>query len=182
MLIVITMEKEQRNITIVEEKARNIRLDKNLTQKEFGDILGISKSYVSDIENGYTGLTIDHINKICNFADVTFDYMFDFCKSINQNVIKVEKINLKIVGSNIKTIRKDLNYTQEKLASKLNISRTLITHYEKGIRKISTADLKQICEISGYSADWCVGKLSECIKREQTKKIKPKEIKELIEA
>lgn len=176
------MEKEIRNITVVEEKAREIRIDKELTQKEFGNILGISKSYVSDIENGYTGLTIEQINKICNFADVTFDYMFDFCKEMNKHVIKVEKINLKILGSNLKAIRKDLNYTQEKLASKLNVSRTLITHYEKGIRKISTADLKQICEISGYSADWCVGKLNECIKREQIKKIKPKEIKELIGA
>lgn len=176
------MEKEIRNITIVEEKARQIRLDKELTQKEFGDILGISKSYVSDIENGYTGLSIDQINKICNYADVTFDYMFDFCKDLNKHVIKVEKINLKILGNNLKTIRKDLKYTQEKLASKLNVSRTLITHYEKGIRKISTADLKQICEISGFSADWCVGKLNECIKREQIKKIKPKEIRELINA
>lgn len=183
------MEKEIRNITIVEEKARRIRIDKELTQKEFGTILGISKSYVSDIENGYTGLSIDQINKICNYADVTFDYMFDFCEDLNKHVIKVEKINLKTLGNNLKTIRKDLktirkdlNYTQEKLASKLNVSRTLITHYEKGIRKISTADLKQICEISGYSAGWCVGKLNECIKREQTKKIKPKEIKELIKA
>lgn len=175
------MEKERRNITIVEEKARNIRINYGLTQKDFGNILGISKSYVSDIENGYTGLSIEHINKICNYANVTFDYMFGFCKGINKNVIKVNKINLKILGRNLKTIRKDLKFTQEKLASKLNVSRTLITHYESGNREIRTADLMQICEMSGYSADWCVGKLSNCIKREQIKKIKPKEIKELIE-
>lgn len=174
------MEKENRNITIIEEKARNIRINKGLTQKEFGDILGISKSYVSDIENGYTGLSIEHINKICNYADVTFDYIFDFCKEININTIKIEKINLKTLGSNLKTIRKNLGITQEKMASKLNVSRTLITHYEAGNREIRTADLKQICEMSGYSADWCVGKLNECQKREQIKKIKPKEIKELI--
>ena len=175
------MEKEIRNITIVEEKARNIRLEAELTQKQFGEILGISKSYVSDIENGYTGLSIEQINKICNYAEVTFDYMFDLSKDLNKDIIKIEKINFKILGSNLKTIRKELNITQEKLASKLNVSRTLVTHYENGNRPISTAALKQICEISAYSADWCVGKLNKCIKYKQIKKIKPKEIKELIE-
>lgn len=174
------MEKDIRNITIVEEKARNIRINKGLTQKEFGDILGISKSYVSDIENGYTGLSIEHINTICNYAEVSFDYMFDFSKDINKDIIKIEKINLKILGNNLKSIRKELNFTQEKLASKLNISRTLVTHYERGNRTIRTADLKGICEMSGYSADWCVGKLDKKIKYKQVKKIKPKEIKELI--
>ena len=66
------MEKEFRNITIVEEKVRNIRLNLNMTQKDFGKILGISKSYMSDIENGYTGLSIEHINKICNFIIPSF--------------------------------------------------------------------------------------------------------------
>ena len=74
------MEKEIRNITDVEARARNIRIRNGLTQKQFGDILGISKSYVSDIENGYTGLSIEHINIICNSYNVSFDYMFGFCK------------------------------------------------------------------------------------------------------
>ena len=52
------MEKEDRNLAIPEENARNLRISLGLTQKEFGEILGISKSYVSDIENGYTGLNI----------------------------------------------------------------------------------------------------------------------------
>ena len=79
----------------------------------------------------------------------------------------------------LKGLREEHGYTQEKLASKLNVSRTLVTHYEKGNRTISTADLKQICEMSGFSADWCIGKLSYCIKRDQVKKIKPKEFREL---
>ncbi len=163
------MEKEIRNITDVEARARNIRIRNGLTQKQFGDILGISKSYVSDIENGYTGLSIE-----------PFDYMFGFCKKINRNVIKVEKIDLKLLGSHIKEIRKELGFTQDKLAQKLNISRPLVTHYEKGIRTINTADLKGFCELSGYSADWCLGKLNKKIKYKTNKKIKPKEIKELI--
>ena len=40
------MEKENRNIAILENKARNLRLKLNLTQKEFGEVLGISKIYM----------------------------------------------------------------------------------------------------------------------------------------
>ncbi len=176
------MEKYDRSLGIVEEKARNIRINARLTQKEFGNILGISKSYLSDMENGYKGLSIEYINKICNYADVSFDFMFNFTNIVDKDIIKIEKINLKLLGNNIKTIRKDLNLTQEKLAKELNVSRSLVTHYEKGNRTIATADLKQICELSGYSADWCVGKSAKCIKREKTKKIKPKEFKELMKS
>lgn len=175
------MEKEFRNITEVENRARNIRIQNGLTQKEFGQILGISKSYVSDIENGYTGLSIEHINIICNEYTVSFDYMLGFVEKINKNVIKVDKIDLKLLGNHIKEIRKDLGLTQDRLAQKLNVSRPLITHYEKGIRTISTADLKGFCELSGISADYCVGKLEKKVKIKTNKKIKPKEIKELLE-
>ena len=153
------MEKEFRNITITEEHARNIRIHNHLTQKEFGELLGISKSYVSDIENGYTGLSVEHINILCNHYTVSFDYMLGFSKEINKHVKKIDKIDLKILGSHIKGVRKELGITQEKLASKLNVSRPLVTHYEKGIRTIRTDDLKGLCEITGYSADWYVGKL-----------------------
>ena len=162
------MEKEFRNITEVENKARYMRVRNGVTQQEFGKILGISKSYVSDIENGRIGLSIEHINIICNHYNVSFDYMFGFSSKINKNIIKIDKIDLKLLGTHLKEIRKELGITQDKLASKLNVSRPLITHYEKGIRTISTADLKGFCELSGISADYLVGKLKYKLKIKTT--------------
>ena len=174
------MEKEFRNITIIEDRARNLRINSGLTQKEFGKLLGISKSYVSDIENGYTGLSVEHVNIICNHFHVSFDYLFGFSDIVNKNVILIDKIDLKLLGRHIKEIRKELGITQERLAQKLNVSRPLVTHYEKGIRLVRTADLKGLCELSGYSADWYVGKLKYKLKIRTIKKIKPKEIKSMI--
>ena len=45
---------------------------------------------------------------------------------------------------------------------------------------MSTADLKQICEVFGYSADYIVGNTLECLKYKVKNKIKTKEIREMI--
>ena len=45
---------------------------------------------------------------------------------------------------------------------------------------ISTADLKQICETFGVSADYLVGNLKENIKRDKKIKLKTKEFKDKI--
>lgn len=174
------MEKEVRNLATVEERTYNIRLHMHLTQREFANILGISASYVSNWENGYNEVTVVLLNKICNMANVSFDYMMGLSNSINDNIIKVEYIDKKYLGAKIREIRKANKCTQEKLANKINTHRFLISDYETGRKAISVADLKQICETFGYSADYCVGKLKTCIKYEPVNKIKTKEIKELV--
>ena len=98
-------------------------------------------------------------------------------KYFNETIILVRFMNY---GNKLKELRTENLYTQEYMAQKLNISRPLVTHYEKGVRTIRTADLKGICELSGISADWCVGKLNYKLKIKTNKKIKPKEIKKLM--
>ena len=82
------MEKEVRNLADIEKKAFNIRLNMQLTQREFAKLLGISASYVSNWENGYNEIPVVLLNKICNIADVSFDYMMGLTKIVNKNVIK----------------------------------------------------------------------------------------------
>lgn len=173
------MEKE-RNLAYTEEMALKIRIKKGLTQSEFAKILHISPSYVSNWENGYNEITIVLLNKICNIGDVSFDYMMGFTKDINNNIIKLDNIDKKYLGKKLKEIRKNVGLTQEKMAKKINTYRFLISDYETGRKSISTADLKQICETFGYSADWCVGKINDCIRYKPVKKMKIKEVKNLI--
>ena len=42
---------------------RNIRQTRELTQAQFGDLLGVKKSYICDIEKGRTNVTIDQAIK-----------------------------------------------------------------------------------------------------------------------
>ena len=147
------MEKE-RNLASVEEKAYQIRIKKEMTQSEFAKLLGISTSYVSNWENGYNEITVVLLNKICNTCYVTFDYMMGLSKKNNSNVVMLDEIDKKYLGKRLKDIRRNAKLTQEKMAKKINTYRFLISDYETGRKSISTADLKQICETFGYSADW----------------------------
>lgn len=172
------MEKE-RNLASIEEKAYQIRIKKEMTQKEFAKMLDVSISYVSNWENGYNEITIPLLNKICNTCDVSFDYMMGFSKKKN-NTIKLVEVDKKYLGKRLKDIRRNEGLTQEKMAKRINTYRFLISDYETGRKSISTADLKQICETFGYSADWCVGKINECIRYDPVRKIKAKEVKNMI--
>ena len=173
------MEKE-RNLASVEERAYQIRIENGYTQKEFAKILDVSISYVSNWENGYNEITIPILNKICNAWNVSFDYMMGFTTKKN-NVSKILIVDRKYLGKRLREIRKNENLTQEKMAKKINTYRFLISDYETGRKSISTADLKQICETFGYSADWCVGKISDCIRYKPVRKLKAKDMKELIQ-
>ncbi len=173
------MEKE-RNLASVEEKAYQIRIKREMTQSEFAKLLGISTSYVSNWENGYNEITVVLLNKICNTCYVTFDYMMGLSKKNNSNVVMLDEIDKKYLGKRLKDIRRNAKLTQEKMAKKINTYRFLISDYETGRKSISTADLKQICETFGYSADWCVGKLSECVRYKPVEKLKTKDMKDMI--
>lgn len=173
------MEKE-RNLASVEEKAYQIRIKREMTQSEFAKLLGISTSYVSNWENGYNEITVVLLNKICNTCYVTFDYMMGLSKKNNSNVVMLDEIDKKYLGKRLKDIRRNAKLTQEKMAKKINTYRFLISDYETGRKSISTADLKQICETFGFSADWCVGKIKECIHYKPVKKLKARDVKGLI--
>ena len=86
------MEKENRNLALVEEKAYNIRLHMQVTQKEFAHLLGVSPSYVSNWENGYNEITIGMLNKICNISNTSFDFMMGFTNEVHKDIKKIEKV------------------------------------------------------------------------------------------
>lgn len=55
----------------------------------------------------------------------------------------------KIIGNNISKIRKTQGLTQDNIASYLGVSRVQVSHYERGERTISVADLNKISALLG---------------------------------
>ena len=55
-------------------RLRNLREDRDLTQKEVGKIINKSQQGYSHIEDGRAELKIDDLIKLCRFYGVSADY------------------------------------------------------------------------------------------------------------
>lgn len=56
-------------------KIKDIREDKDLTQKAIAEFLGIQQNSYSQIENGINNIQIDHLIKLANFYNTSTDYL-----------------------------------------------------------------------------------------------------------
>ena len=61
------------NITLG-QNVRDIRKSMNLTQEEFAEKLNLNSQFISQIETGKVGISVDNVINICNMAN---------CSSVN---------------------------------------------------------------------------------------------------
>ena len=169
------------NTTIVEERIRFIRERIGYTQIEVAKALGISRSLVNNWELGFVNISLKQLIKLAYFYQVPIDYLLGIIEEIDgYSYHYVSNMNLKSIGMKLKEIRKEAGLTQEKFAKKIDTKRSSISYNEIGKMMISTADLKQICETFGVSADYIVGNIDKNIRRNKKVKIRTKDIKEKV--
>ena len=56
-------------------RIRNIREDRDLTQSEIGKLLNKSQQGYNHIESGRAELKIDDLKKLCQFYNISADYL-----------------------------------------------------------------------------------------------------------
>ncbi len=54
---------------------KKTRENKELTQQELSEILGISRSTYAGWENGIDTIPLSKLNDLCNYLDISLDYM-----------------------------------------------------------------------------------------------------------
>ena len=71
--------------TIIGQNIRDIRKKLNLTQEDFAEKLGKNPQFISQVENGKVGISLDNAINICNIAN---------CSSVNlfKDIIKTPDI------------------------------------------------------------------------------------------
>ena len=70
------------NSIVVGQNVREIRKNLNLTQEEFAEKLNINAQFLSQIETGKAGISIDNAINICNTANCSSIRLFkDLIKS-----------------------------------------------------------------------------------------------------
>ena len=139
-----------------------LREKNELKQYEVANILNIYKGLYNQYETEYEIIPIKHLNTLCNYFHVSFDYLFNLTDQVNyKNTL--ENIDSIKAGTRLKNWRKENKLTQEKLASMLNMARSALANYERGRNIIATPFLYTICTKYKVSADYLLGKIDELV-------------------
>lgn len=108
-------------ITEISGKIRNLRKEKNLTLKDLSMKTGLSVSFLSQVENGYSSLAITSLKKIAEALNVTMNYFFKTPETHNFLVKFDEEKAFKIEGSNSEFIRISGDFPGRKIESMIVI-------------------------------------------------------------
>lgn len=140
------------------EKIKYIREELEITQNEISNKLGCTRSAYSLWEINKNTIPLYYLNKLSNELNVNIDYLVDLSdeKNIPFNKVEIDKI---LLGKRIKLARKEINYTQEKLAFRLNTTHSVISAYESAKTKVPTLFLIEIAKLTGKSLNWFLNKI-----------------------
>ena len=139
------------------QKLIELREDSSLKQKDIANVLNITQQTYSLWENGTKIIPLKHLNSLCNYYDVSMDYVLGL-SNVRQYDIVNRVIDKKIIGIKLKEFRKEKNITQEELAIILNTTHSTISAYESGKTTILTAFAYEICKRYNISMDYLCGR------------------------
>ena len=60
---------------ILGTRLRQIREEKEISRRELAEFLNVTKTQISDIENGKSGTNLDRFYQLCNYYKVSSDYL-----------------------------------------------------------------------------------------------------------
>ena len=96
-----------------------------LLQKDIAQILNIDRSTYSTWETNLKIIPLKHLNSLSNYYNISMDYIL----GLTNKKIKYKKLNeldKKIIGNNIKKLRSNNNLTLRDLARILNTTSSTI--------------------------------------------------------
>ena len=138
-------------------RLKEIRENNDMSQRSLREVLKVGKSTYSRWETGEQLIPLTRLNEFCNYFHVSMDYALGISKT-DFKTNEIKQLDKNKVGQNLKTIRKELNYTQEELAKLFNTTHSTISAYENGKTIILTAFAIELCKRYGYSLDWICNK------------------------
>lgn len=138
-------------------KLKEIREENEIKQKFLADMLKIRENAYSQYETEYVIIPIKHLNTICNYFDVSIDYIFEFTSTRKYQSLSTN-IDKDLMRDRLKELRKKYNLTQKELANSINVAASTISDYERRAKVIATPFLYDICKNYHVSADYMLGK------------------------
>lgn len=140
------------------EQLKNMRENANLRQKDVANILGINRSTYTSYEIERDTIPINHLNKLCNYFNISIDYAMGLTNKKRYDNSK-ENIDKELLKIRLKSLRKENKLTQLEIAKILNTSRSTWTGYEYGKYQIPTLLLYELAKRYNNSMDYLLGKI-----------------------
>ena len=128
---------------LINNNLKNCREELEITQEELGKVLGVSRKTVTGWENNYDTMPLRKMVQFSNLYKYSLDYITGL--SSKNEYIKIDKLDKKKIGNNLKRIRVNLKMTQKQIADECMISQTTYSNYETGQYLITTLALYTIC-------------------------------------
>ena len=145
---------------MIENNLKYCRENEELTQKELGFIFGVHETTVSGWETGKDIIPLNKLVKFCSNYGYSLDFVLGLTRN-NTSYSKINKLDKTRIGKNLKTLRKNLNLSQQDIADECSISQTTYSNYELGNYLITTLSLYTICKNHKISADLLIGRKKE---------------------
>lgn len=73
------------------ERIRNLRIDHDKSQKEIAEFLETDQSYYAKYENGKRQLPIDRLKQLCEYYNVSADYILGLSENLPYGHSKTKK-------------------------------------------------------------------------------------------
>ncbi len=138
-------------------RLEDLREEKDLLKKDIAKTIGVVESVYSEWENEKLSIPTKRLNELANYFEVNIDYMVGI-SDVRKRMKFNNEININLVSSRLKEIRKYLKLTMRELAKQFNTSSSAISNYENGKYLILSSLLIDLAKNSGYSIDWILGR------------------------
>ena len=138
------------------ERLREIREEHNLTQKQIAQILNVERSTYAGWETGKDTIPLRRLNKLSDYYKVSIDYLTGLSNVTSK--YRVIDSDAKVVGKNLRILRKMHNLVQKDIFISLNTTSSTYSAYETGKVLIKTDFLYAIAKKYHVSIDELLGK------------------------
>lgn len=76
-------------------RVKQLREEKHITQEKLAKAVGIDRTTISKVESGERELTLDHLQRISKFFDVSFDYVLGTSNERKNTIQIIDMTNAK---------------------------------------------------------------------------------------
>ena len=133
-------------------RIKELRLKNNLNQEEIAKELNVKRSTYAGWELGTNTIPLRKLYLLSIYYKYSIDYITGVSKTNDFKYLN-NNIKLKVVGNNLRILRKNQNLSQKEVANFLKIATSTYKLYEFGNILIPTISIYKLAKKFNYSID-----------------------------